>query len=273
MSPPGRSPGSPPAAPVVRELADSAVVITGGTSGVGLASAQRLAEAGVRRLALIGRNVERGEAARAAVSRAQPGTEVEFLAYDAADPDQAEKAVAAAVERLGRIDVLVNSTASVYVPVLLADTPVADIPAMLTGQALPPLLMSRAALPVMAAGGGGAIINFASDAAKVPTPGETVLGASMAAIVSFSRTLAMEAKRSGIRVNVITPSLIEGTIIGQRAMEGGFSRKLFEKARSMADLGLAVPDDFAALVVFLAGPGAARLTGQAISVNGGISAA
>jgi NAD(P)-dependent dehydrogenase (short-subunit alcohol dehydrogenase family) len=258
---------------MARPLSDSAVVITGGTSGVGLASAQALAAAGVERFALIGRNHERGEAARGAVLGAHPGIQVEFLAYDAADPGQAEKAATDAHERLGAIDVLVNSTASVYVPTLLRDTPIAEIPAMLSGQALPPLLMSRAVLPFMIAGGGGAIINFASDAAKVPTPGETVLGGSMAAIVTFTRTLAVEAKRDGIRVNGITPSLIEGTVIGDKAMEGGFSRKLFEKARAQAHLGMAEPDDFAALVVFLAGPGAAKLTGQIISVNGGISVA
>ena len=84
----------------------------------------------------------------------------------------------------------------------------------------------------------------------------------MAAIVTFTRTLAVEAKRDGIRVNALTPSLIEGTLIGERAMEGGFSKKLFEKARAQAHLGIAEPDDFAALVVFLAGPGAAKLTGQ-----------
>src|SRR5687768_9465219 len=104
---------------------------------------------------------------------------------------------------------------------LLRATPIAEIPATLAGQALPPLLMRRAVLPLMIAGGGGAIINFASDAAKVPTPGETVLGGSMAAIVTFTRTLAVEAKRDGVRVNAVTPSLIEGTLIGERALEGG----------------------------------------------------
>ena len=84
---------------------------------------------------------------------------------------------------------------------------------------------------------GGSIVNVASDAAKVPTPGESVIGAGMAAIVTFTRTLAVEAKRDGIRVNAVTPSLIEGTITGDRAMAGGFSRKLFEKAKAQAHLG------------------------------------
>ena len=91
--------------------------------------------------------------------------------------------------------------------------------------------------------------------------------------VMFSRAAAMEAKRDGVRINALTPSLITGTPTGDRVQEGGFSAKLFAKARSMAHLGVTEADDLAGLVVFLASPAAARLTGQAISVNGGISAA
>ena len=64
------------------------------------------------------------------------------------------------------------------------------------------------------------IVNVASDAAKSATPGETSSARGMAAIVMFSRALAMEAKRDGIRVNALTPSLIAGTTTGERAMEG-----------------------------------------------------
>jgi NAD(P)-dependent dehydrogenase (short-subunit alcohol dehydrogenase family) len=70
-----------------------------------------------------------------------------------------------------------------------------------------------------------------------------------------------------------TPSLIAGTPTAEAVLRDGFSKKLFEKAASLAHLGVAEPDDLASLVVFLGGPGSARLTGQAISVNGGISAA
>ncbi|HEY4004910.1 MAG TPA: SDR family oxidoreductase [Pseudonocardia sp.] len=255
------------------EASDLAVLITGGTSGVGLATAHRFASAGVARIALIGRNAERGDKACSAVRAAAPEAAVHFVAGDANDPAQAVAAATAARDMLGGVDVLVNSTSAVYVPALLRDTPIEDIAVMLTGQALAPLHMCRAVLPWMAGQGSGAIVNVASDAAKVPTPGESVLGAAMAAIVTFTRTLAVEAKRDGIRVNAVTPSLIEGTIIGERAMAGGFSKKLFEKAKTQAHLGPTEPDDLAQLIVFLAGPGAARITGQVISVNGGISVA
>jgi NAD(P)-dependent dehydrogenase (short-subunit alcohol dehydrogenase family) len=249
-----------------------AVLITGGTSGVGLATAHRFAAAGAR-IALIGRNAERGKQACDVVRAAAPKADVHFVAGDANDPSQAEAAATAAHDLLGGVDVLVNSTTSVYVPELLRDTAVADIAARLTGQALAPMHMCRLVLPWMITERAGAIVNLASDAAKVPTPGETVLGAAMAAIVTFTRTLAVEAKRDGIRVNAVTPSLIEGTIIGERAMAGGFSKKLFEKAKSQAHLGPTEPEDLADLIVFLAGPASARITGQVISVNGGISVA
>jgi 2-hydroxycyclohexanecarboxyl-CoA dehydrogenase len=258
---------------VTKPLNDCAVVLTGGTSGVGLACAQLFAAAGVTRLALIGRNAERGAAALAAVTAAHPKSTVHFIRADANDAGQAVVAAQAAHDLLDGLDVLVNSTTATYTPALLRDVPIEDIAAVLTQQALAPLHMSRAALPFMSAQDFGVILNVASDAAKVATPGETVIGAAMAAIVMFSRTLAMEAKRNGIRVNAITPSLIAGTATGERVLTEGFSKKLFEKAAAMAHLGVAVPEDLAELIVFLAGPGAARITGQTISVNGGISAA
>jgi len=83
----------------------------------------------------------------------------------------------------------------------------------------------------------------------------------------------MEAKRDGLRVNALTPSLVEGTATAERILAHGFSQKLFQKAAKQAHLGVAQPEDLAAIAVFLAGPGGSKITGQAISVNGGISAA
>lgn len=253
--------------------AGRAVIIVGGTSGVGLATAHRLAAEGDTRIALIGRNVERGKDACAAVRAAAPACDVHFVAGDANDPAQAVDAATTARDLLGGVDVLVNSSTGSYVPGLLRDVPVEDIAGILTGQALGPMHMCRAVLPWLAAQGSGAIVNVASDAAKVPTPGEVVIGAAMAAIVTFTRTLAVEAKRDGIRVNAVTPSLIEGTATGDRAMAGGFSKKLFEKAKTQAHLGPTEVDDLAALIAFLCGPGSTKVTGQVISVNGGISVA
>jgi 2-hydroxycyclohexanecarboxyl-CoA dehydrogenase len=89
----------------------------------------------------------------------------------------------------------------------------------------------------------------------------------------LSRVAAIEGKRQGIRVNVLTPSLVLGTETARKILADGFSKKLFEKAAEQAHLGVVEVDEVAALAVWLAGPAAAKITGQAISVNGGISAA
>ena len=188
------------------------------------------------------------------------------------DIDKATQACDQAISKLGGVDVLINTTTGAYVPKLFFRMEIEDILPTLLQQALAPMIMSRLVLPKMREQKSGVIINVASDAAKVPTPGETVLGAAMAAIVVFSRTLAMEAKRDGIRVNVLTPSLIGSTDLFTRIMDDPFSAKLFSNAAKLASLGVAEPEDLAALMVFLASPAAAKLTGQAISVNGGISA-
>ena len=256
-----------------RPLEECAVLISGGTSGVGLATAIQFAAAGASRIAINGRNVERGEAARKAVLTRAPGARVEFVAGDCNETEGARAVCEAARDRLGSVDVLVNSTVGSYNPKLFHNIPLEDIPRIIATQMLAPLLTSRVVVPWMRERNGGAIINIASDAAKVATPGETVIGAAMAGIVMFSRALAIEGKRDGIRVNCVTPSIIEGTESYQKIMADEFSSKLFGKAIKLAQLGVVQADDLAALIVFLASPQAAKLTGQAISVNGGISAA
>jgi 2-hydroxycyclohexanecarboxyl-CoA dehydrogenase len=189
-----------------KEIGESAVVIVGGTSGVGLAAARQFGAAGARGVALIARNPERGARAVAAVRGASPGAKVVFVQGDSDDIASGSVAFDKAREALGGVDALINTTAASYVPKLLFRTEPADIKPMLVQQALAPMIMSRLALPHMREQKSGVIVNVASDAAKVPTPGESVVGAAMAAIVCFSRTLAVEAKRDGIRVNVLTPS-------------------------------------------------------------------
>jgi 2-hydroxycyclohexanecarboxyl-CoA dehydrogenase len=253
-----------------RTLADSALIIAGGTAGVGLATAHAFAAAGTRRIALIGRNPERGVAGRKMTCAFGARS---LTAADGGNLEQATRAIAEAHRVLEGLDIVINSTTASYVPKLLFRMDPAEMLPTLLAQAMPPLVMSRLALPYLRAQKSGVILNIASDAAKVPTPGETVLGAAMAAIVTFSRTLAMEAKRDGIRVNVLTPSLIANTDLYTKVMSDAFSQKLFTNATKLANLGVAQPEDLAGLLVYLASPAAARLTGQAISLNGGISAA
>lgn len=256
-----------------RAISDSGVIIVGGTAGIGRAAAGAFIDAGVPRLVLIGRDQDRGRSVRDELRAAAAHARIEFVAADVRGPDQALRAATDARGHLDTVDVLINATGAAQLPALLHHTPVEQVPAVLADLVLPPLLMTRIVLGWMREQSSGCIINVASDAAKVPTPGESVIGAAMSAIVSFSRTLALEAKRDGIRVNVLTPSLVGGTPTAERLFADTFSARLFGKARELAHLGVSTAEDQAALMLFLAGPHAHRLTGQAISVNGGISAA
>ncbi|GAB26356.1 putative oxidoreductase [Gordonia polyisoprenivorans NBRC 16320 = JCM 10675] len=256
---------------VVKETKDSAALIVGGTAGIGLHSAFAMAEVGVRRIAVVGRTVRRGEEAREQL--AERGVEAYFLPGDARSADAADDIVARAREVLGGLDIMMCTTAADTRPELFKDIPASTIPAILNDLALPAMFMAAAALPGMREQRGGVIVNVASDAAKTATPGESVIGAAKAALVMFTRVLAIEEKRHGIRANVLTPSLVSGTASTERITEGGFSGKLFARAAQQAHLGVATADDIGALAGFLITPAAAKLTGQAISVNGGISAA
>jgi 2-hydroxycyclohexanecarboxyl-CoA dehydrogenase len=257
--------------PAPKGLDASTALIVGGTAGIGLASARALAAAGVPRIVIAGRNAERGELA--AKSIAELGAAAHFVVGDATDPVAAAAIAAQADEILSGIDILMCSTAADVRPELFIDIPGADIGRMLTELALPSMHMANAVLPGMRDRRSGVVLNVASDAAKIATPGEAIIGAAKAAIVMFTRTIAVEEKRYGIRANALTPSLVHGTASTERITADGFSAKLFARAAQQAQLGVPTADDIAELAVFLASPAAARLTGQAISVNGGISAA
>lgn len=257
--------------PAPKDLTESSALIVGGTAGIGLASARALAAAGVPRIVVVGRTVERGQLA--AKSIAEMGAAAHFIAADATDPDAAPTITAEAEQILSGIDILMCTTAADIRPELFINIPTVDIGRGITQLALPSMHMASAVLPGMRSRRGGVVVNVASDAAKTATPGEAVIGAAKAAIVMFTRTIAIEEKRYGIRANALTPSLVHGTASTERITTDGFSSKLFARAAQQAHLGVPTADDIAALTVFLCSPAAARLTGQAISVNGGISAA
>jgi 2-hydroxycyclohexanecarboxyl-CoA dehydrogenase len=253
-------------------LTGAAVVVTGGTAGIGRACAEALLAAGVTAILLNGRRAGRAETARSELRARFPNARVEIVLGDVSDPEIAAGVMAEAKGKFGGIDVLVNSSGGNDIPKLLHETALVDIPAILQRCLVPQVLCCRAALPIMQEKGGGTIINIASDAAKLPTPGETVIGAAMAGIVMFTRALALEGKRHGIRANVLTPSLTSGTDHYRRVMQDPFAGKMFAKASALASLGVVSKEDLAGLVVFLASPAAKKITGQAISMTGGISA-
>ena len=248
------------------------VVVTGGTAGIGRACAQAMLAAGAEAVVINGRSRDRGERAIAELSARFPHARIALALGDMAKVADAQSVIAVAIEKLGRIDVLVNSTGTNDFPALLHNTPIEAVPGILERCLFAQLLSCRAALSHMRDARRGCIINVASDAAKIPTPGESIIGAAMAGIVMFTRALAMEGKRDGIRANVLTPSLVSGTEFYERIMANPYAGKMFAKAVPKAELGLVTMTDLAELAVFLASPAAAKMTGQALSMTGGISA-
>jgi NAD(P)-dependent dehydrogenase (short-subunit alcohol dehydrogenase family) len=229
-----------------KPLRECGVVVLGGTAGVGLETASQFTAQGAR-VVLIGRNPQRGASACAIIRERVPGACVEFVQADAAVTADAIRAEKAARASLGSIDTLVCTTGPSQPPKLLRDIPIEDIRPRLDEIVLPPLHMMRAVLPIMSQQKNGSIVCVASDAAKIATPGETLIGAAMAAIVMFSRAAAIEYKRDGIRINLLTPSLIAGTPGAALIAADPFAAKLLGKAAEMAHLGVAEANDIAAM--------------------------
>ncbi|MFM0351481.1 SDR family NAD(P)-dependent oxidoreductase [Paraburkholderia sp. RL17-347-BIC-D] len=179
----------------VSKLRPIVAVVTGGTAGIGRACANALLAAGAAGVLLNGRNAERADLARTELQSTYPHAQIAVSLGDAAQPVVAERIMADAIAAFGRIDLLVNSTGGNDLPRLLHQTPLEAIPGILERCLFAQLLCSRAALTHMREAKRGAIINIASDAAKLPTPGESLIGAAMAGIVMFTRGLAIEAKQ------------------------------------------------------------------------------
>ena len=161
---------------------------------------------------------------------------------------------------------LVCTTGPSHPPQLLERVPIEAIQQRLNELLFPLLHMMHAVLPVITTQRSGVIVNVASDAAKVATPRRNADRRGDGGD-PYVLQGGGARRRSGIRINVLTPSLIAGTPGAALISANSFSAKMFQKAAAMAHLGVAEADDLAAMAVFLASPAARRVTGQAISVN------
>lgn len=239
---------------------------------MGLEIGAQLAEAGVRRIILCGRNEKRANAAAATISQRNRDAAITLVCGDATRDGTVRRCMAAA-EQAGGLEILVNAVPGALAPQPFTYLDPNDFLPLMQAHLGTTFGFAHAAMPLLRDGDGGIVINISSDAAKIPTPGESVHGALMAAIAMFSRTLALEEARNNVRVHALTPSLVTETISYDRMMAESFSAKIFERAKERAFLGLPAPADIAAIAVFLCSPAAARMTGQTITVNGGLAVA
>ncbi|MBV9994176.1 MAG: SDR family oxidoreductase [Caulobacteraceae bacterium] len=254
-------------------LAGKVALVTGSTSGIGARTAEQLARAGAT-VIMNGRSEALGRKTKAELEGLVPGGRFDFVSGDYNRPEDVERLFAHVRQAHGGVDIFIHTCMPEGGKVgPFMETTRAHWHAMVQGLFLSLLECCHQAVPQMLAKSGGAIVSYASDAAKVATPGETISGGALAANAMFVRTLALELGRHNIRVNAVTPSITRGTRTYERVMAGGFTKRLFEKAESRARLGVASAENVAPMAVFLASPLASHITGQVVSVNGGISAA
>ncbi|WER47422.1 2-hydroxycyclohexanecarboxyl-CoA dehydrogenase [Cupriavidus sp. WKF15] len=244
------------------------VVITGGGGGIGGATCRRFGKEGAR-VAVFDLNLEAAEKVAAEI-RADGGL-AEAFPCDITDRAAVDAAVSAAESKLGPIDVLVNNAGwDVFKPFTKTEPAQWDklIAINLTGA----LHMHHAVLPGMSARKQGRIINVASDAARVGSSGEAVYAACKGGLVSFSKTIAREHARHGITVNVVCPGPTDTALFAEYKEGAGNPEKLMEAFTRSIPLGrIGQPDDLPGAVLFFASDDAAYVTGQVLSVSGGLT--
>jgi 2-hydroxycyclohexanecarboxyl-CoA dehydrogenase len=259
-------PGDGPARRVVAPLpivSRRVALVTGGGGGIGGAIARQLADAGCA--------VAVGDVVPDAAARAGHGAHA--LSLDVTDAASVSEAVAAAEAELGRIEILVNCAGwDELRPFLETDEEFwrRVIEVNYTGC----LRVTHAVLPGMAERGFGRIVNVASDAARVGSTGEAVYAGAKGAVVAFTKTIAREFARSGITANAVCPGPTETPLLAGMAESSPDSARLLEGlARAVPMRRLGRPEDVAAAVGFLTSDAAAYITGQTLSVSGGLTMA
>lgn len=254
----------------MRGIKGKVAIVTGGAGGIGAAISRRFAAEGAL-VAVFDINKDAAESVAAAI-RAEGGSAAAF-AVDLTSQDSVVAAVAAAEQQLGPTHVLVNNAGWDHAaPFLKTDKALWDkiVAVNLYG----PLYMHHAVLKGMAERGAGKVVNVASDAARVGSSGEAVYAYCKGGLVAFSKTMARELARKRINVNVVCPGPTDTALFRDFAGEGEQGEKLKDALTKAIPFGrLGQPDDLPGAVLFLASDDAAFITGQIISVSGGLTMA
>jgi len=249
-------------------FAGKVVVVTGGGGGIGGATCRRFAREGAN-VAVFDLNLAAARTVAAEI--AASGGVAEAFACDIVDRTAVDAAVAGVEAAFGPIDVLVNNAGfDVFRPFVKTEPAQWDrlIAVNLTGA----LHMHHAVLPGMAARRAGRIVNIASDAARVGSSGEAVYAACKGGLVAFSKTIAREHARHGITVNVVCPGPTDTALFADYKEGAGNPEKLVEAFTRAIPLGrIGQPDDLPGAILFFASDDAAYVTGQVLSVSGGLT--
>lgn len=245
-----------------RSFDGEAVLVAGGSRGIGAAVARRFAADGAK--VAVGYRTAAAEAEALVAELQASGAEAVAVGGDIGVPGEAEAMVRAAHEALGRLDILVN-TAGIgpYRP--LAEIDADHVRAIFDTNVLGAILLTKAAVPLMPSPG-GRIVHFASRLAYNPLPTSSVYSASKAAVVTLVHAFARELGQKGITVNAVAPGVIETDMTTKIIAERG------DQIRAMTPLGrIGQPDDVAGVVAFLASRDAGWITGRTIIADGGLN--
>ena len=242
-------------------LLDKVAIITGSTSGIGKAAAERFLAEGAR-VAIVGRNVERGQAIERGLRERATGRgagDALFVRTDVSRPEDVRKVVDATVERWGRVDVLVNNAAMMTFE-RVVDLDDADWDELLGVNLKAAFLFAKHCLPHMREG--GAIVNVSSVHARSTSPAVVPYAASKAGLEAFTRGLAVECAERGIRVNALRPGAIDTPMLwGNPNLRSG--------AETIDPSDVGKPEEVAAAILFLASDEATFVTGAVLNVDGG----
>jgi 2-hydroxycyclohexanecarboxyl-CoA dehydrogenase len=241
--------------------------VSGAARGIGRAIAEKLAADG-RAVAIA--DLLDDEARETALAIERNGGTAIAVTLDVTSADSVAAAVAEATSRLGAIDILVNNAGwDELHPFLETDEPFWDRVIDVNFKGV--LRLTKAVLPGMVERKWGRIVSISSDAGRVGSSGESVYAGAKGAIIAFMKTIAREVARNGVTANAVCPGPTDTAMLQQvMSGEGGDKvRDAMTRAVPMKRLGR--PEDIAAAVAFLASDGAGYITGQALSVSGGLT--
>jgi NAD(P)-dependent dehydrogenase (short-subunit alcohol dehydrogenase family) len=245
------------------DLTGKVAIVTGASKGIGAAIAHGLAEFGAR-VVVSSRKQPAVEAVAQAITAA--GGQAAALAAPMGDPASIKNLVAQTVDRFSGLDIVVNNAAvnPVYGPLLQA--PLEAFDKIMEVNVKGPFELARQARPIMAAHGGGSIINISSIGGLRPEPMLGFYSASKAALINLTQAMAQEWAAAGIRVNAICPGLVR-TKFSAALWQDDMVLERFLRAVPLGRI--AEPEDIVGLAIYLAGPASSYCTGAVFTVDGG----
>jgi dihydroanticapsin dehydrogenase len=250
-------------------VAGRVAIVTGAASGIGEASAIRLAEEGA---AVVCADINGEGANKVAAAIVASGGRALGYAIDISDSAQCDAIVAKAVELYGAVDILVNN-AGVNLPGVFHEVTNATIEKTLSVNVMGAMYLTRAALPYMLKNSRGSIVNMSSVNGLVSEPFLSVYSASKGAIVMFTRGIALDYAKTGIRCNAICPGWVDTPINHAHAKMLGGLDHVYKTIDSFQPIGRpGTSREIANLVLFLASDEASFMTGSIVSADGGMTA-